>query len=589
MADTLHPPVDTSLDLLRQECRQAREQVAADPRDEAAAERLRGCVSAAAISGRMQSHKPMRSVAPEVAEAASLLERGESERAEILLRRYLSVVRNEPDAMLLMANIAAQCGFPENAEKILRRSLEIDPARVSNWTALARLLYDSAKQNDEVELVDEAIGCLDRALEVDPENLDALGFKPALLAQIWRLNEARHAFEHFVELYPENEAGWINYAHLLKTIGAFGESVAAYRTALALDPDNGTAWWLFADLKLARFFPEDIAVMQAALPRQSDALAEASLRFALAAAFHQRAEYGLAIDHLHRANALRLKERPHDIAAMRAGVDRAIGTYTADFFVARSSAGHTSDEPIFVLGLPRSGSTLLEQILASHSAIEGTAELFAVQQIEVELFQEYSVDSVEALISLVEHCRLADLGKRYLDLTRFHRRSDRHHFIDKNPGNWRQTGFVHTILPNARIIDIRRNPLDCCFGNYSQHFMVGVNYSYGMKEIASQYREYLRFMRHIDHVLPGRVHRVIYEDLVENPEEEVRRVLAYLDLPFQQECLRFHESKRPVRTPSSEQVRQAINRRGIDKWRHYEPWLSDMVEAIGDMAIDWRR
>lgn len=585
MADPQTPTIET----LRADCDGARARVAANPHDEAAADALRVAVQRAAGAARNQPPRPGRSVAPEVAEAARLLQGGQSEQAEILLRGYLGVVRNEPDAMLLMANIAAECGFPDNAEKILRRSVEIHPDRASNWVALARLLHDRAKRDDRVELVDEAIECLDRALAADPADEDALGFRPALLTQLWRLDEAQAAFERLVAACPENQPGWINYAHLLKTRGAFGEAVAAYRTALALDPDNGTAWWLFADLKLARFFAADVAAMQAAEARQPDALAEASLHFALAAAAHQDQDYAAGADHLRRANALRLKERPHDIAAMAAGVDRAIETYTAGFFAARADQGCDSREPIFVLGLPRSGSTLIEQVLASHPAIEGTAELFAVQQIEVELFREHSAESVEAFVAALDPAELERLGRRYLDLTRFNRRSDRPHFIDKNPGNWRQLGFIHTILPNARIIDIRRNPMDCCFANYSQHFMVGVNYSYGFAEVASQYREYLRFMRHIEGVLPGRVHRVIYEDLVDDLEGEVRRLLAYLDLPFDEACLRFFESDRPVRTPSSEQVRQPINRAGVGKWRRYEPWLGGLVEAVGDMAEDWRR
>lgn len=583
-------PIDLSvspLAALRDECRSARFAVAADPKDGTAAEALYTCVRRAADNAMHRAAKPQRPIAPEIAEAARLLQNGASEQAEILLRRYLAVVRNEPDAMLLMANIAAQCGFPENAERILRRSVELHPDRNANWIALARLQHDRAKQDDQVELVDDALACLDRALANDPLDEEALGFRPALLTQIWRLDEAHESFRILVEKYPESQPAWINYAHLLKTRGDFGEAVAAYRTALAFDPDNGTAWWLFADLKLARFFPFDVELMTAALPRQRDVMAEASLHFALGAAFHQMQDYEAAAGHLRQGNALRLKERPHDVSAMSAGVDRAIETYSAGFFAEREAAGYQSSEPIFVLGLPRSGSTLLEQILASHSAIEGTAELFAIQQIEVELFRRHTADTVEAFIDTLGAEELAALGQRYLDLTRFHRRSARHHFIDKNPGNWRQIGFIHSILPNARIIDIRRNPLDCCFANYAQHFMVGVNYSYGLAEVASQYREYLRFMRHIDRVLPGRVHRVIYEDLVEDIESETRRLFAYLELPFEESCLRFFESDRPVRTPSSEQVRQPINRAGIDKWRRYEPWL-DLVAAVGDLADDWR-
>jgi hypothetical protein len=239
--------------------------------------------------------------------------------------------------------------------------------------------------------------------------------------------------------------------------------------------------------------------------------------------------------------------------------------------------------------MPRSGSTLVEQILSSHPLIEGTAELFAVLQIQGELIGDTPTDrTIDEIVAGLPVERFHELGGRYLDLTRFHRRTDRPKFTDKNPGNWRDTGLIHAMLPNAKIIDIRRNPMDCCFANYSQHFANGVNYSYGMKEMASQYRQYVRLMRHFDEVLPDRVHRVIYEDLVENTEAEVRRMLDYLGLPFDEKCLRFFETERAIHTPSSEQVRQPINRSGIGKWRAYEPWIGELQDALGQTVEDWR-
>ncbi|QNQ11041.1 tetratricopeptide repeat-containing sulfotransferase family protein [Sphingomonas alpina] len=573
---------------LRGACEEARLRVAADPRDEAAAQMLFEAVSQAGHIAATRRSKATYAIAPQVAEATRLLEKDSVEEAEILLRHYLTLVRNDPDAMLLMANIAGRSGFPENAEKILRRSVELHPGRADNWMALAQVLHEEAKKLDRVTLVDEALACLDRALAIDPTHEEALGYKAALLVQIRRLDAARQAFEELVAAFPESPPGWVNFAHLLKTLGFFGEAVAAYRTAIALDPANGTAWWLFADLKLARFFPADIHRMEDALQRSMPDAGRINLHFALAAAYDQAGDYAPAADHWRRGNGLRLDLRPHDMEAMQCGIDAAIQTYTSQFFVKRSDVGEPSPDPIFIIGLPRSGSTLLEQILSSHSRIEGTAELFAVQQIEMELFRQQESISIENIVEDLDPADFRKLGNRYLELTRFHRRTDRARFIDKNPGNWRQVGLIHMMLPNARIIDIRRNPLDCCFANYTQHFMVGVNYSYGFTEIASQYREYVRLMRHFDRVLPGRVHRVIYEDLVENVEAEVRALLDHLALPFEESCLRFFETDRPIHTPSSEQVRQPINRAGIGRVGKYEPWVGELRNALGTLVEDWR-
>lgn len=589
MTNDLADGRDVAETRFRAECDNARARVAADPKDEAAAGDLFRTVSRTATEFVRLRSATSRGVAPEVAEAARLLERNAVEEAELLLRRYLTVVRNEPDAMLLMANIAGRAGFPENAEKILRRSVELHPDRVDNWVALAQMLHDEARKADRVALVDHALDCLDRALAVEPTHEEALGYRAMMLVQVRRLEAGQAAFERLVAVHPEKAPGWINFAHLLKTRGAFGEAVAAYRTAIALDPTNGMAWWLFADLKLARFFPSDIRCMESALDQAMPDLARASLHFALAAAYDQQKDFARAAEHLKLGNRLRLELRPHDVDAMRQGTDAAIRTYSPAFFTARTGLGDPRPDPIFVVGMPRSGSTLLEQILSSHAQVEGTAELFAIQQIEAELFHQRGDAAIEEIVGGLDPAEFRRLGGRYLDLTRFHRKTDRERFIDKNPGNWRQVGLIHAMLPNARIVDIRRNPLDCCFANYTQHFMVGVNYSYGLVEVASYYREYVRLMRHFDTVLPGRVHRVIYEDLVDDLDGEVRRLLDYLELPFDPNCLRFFESDRPVHTPSSEQVRQPINRAGIGKWRNYEPWLDELKNALADLLDDWRR
>jgi hypothetical protein len=269
-------------------------------------------------------------------------------------------------------------------------------------------------------------------------------------------------------------------------------------------------------------------------------------------------------------------------------VAAAIRTYTPEFFAARQTSGEPSPDAIFIVGMPRSGSTLLEQILASHSHIEGTEELVAVQKIMAELSREQEADLVDEAIARLASTEFRKLGRRYLDMTRVNRRTDRPRFTDKNPDNWRHVGLIRTMLPNARIIDVRRNPLDCCFANYAQHFLAGADFSYGFDDLASRYRHYVGLMRHFDAVIPGAVHRIVYEDLVENTEAEVRRLFDYLGLAFEDRCLRFFETERAIHTPSSEQVRQPINRAGLGKWRAYEPWLAPLKDALGDLPETYR-
>jgi tetratricopeptide (TPR) repeat protein len=567
-------------------CAAARAAVARDPADEGAALELRKAVTE--LAGREQSPRREGLPADPIRQAADLVARGSLEQGEVLVRNYLASVPNDPDAMLLMADIASRCGFPQNSEKILRRSVELHPDRALNLLALAKFLHRKAREEDNVELVDDALQLLDRLLATDPKHEDALRYKGALLVQVRRLEEGKAAFERLVALYPANAHGWVDLGHILKTLGSFGEGVAAFRTGLALDPANGAAWSMLADMKLARLFPADIEAMELALRDTPAGRHRIGIHFALAAAFHQARKFELAAEHLRQGNAQRLELHPHDMDRFEQGISTAIRTYTPEFFSRRSGAGNPSTDPIFIVGMPRAGSTLVEQILASHPAIEGTAELFAVQQIEGELIREAESGTMDEVVGGVPLDRLSDLGQRYLDLTRFHRRTGEPRFTDKNPGNWRSIGLIHAMLPNARIIDIRREPMDCCFANYSQHFAAGVNYSYGLTEMGSQYRQYVRLMRHFDAALPGQVHRIVYEDLVEDTETEVRKLLAYLSLPFDAACLKFFESQRAVHTPSSEQVRQPINRSGIGKWRSYEPWLAELESALGETVENWR-
>jgi tetratricopeptide (TPR) repeat protein len=486
-----------------------------------------------------------------------------------------------------MAQIAMANGFLDNAYKILVRSLEVDRTRADNWAALGTVLHRVATQSGKLEIVEEALSALDQAARLVPGHLEALSYKAAILIQLRRLEEAAELFVSLLKVHPEAEQAWTNYAFLLKTLGRFGDAVATYRTSVGLVSGHSEGWWGLANLKLAQFFPGDLVEMEQELGKLTGD-SKVKMHMALAKAYDSRGEYGTAASHLGSGNNLRLQRHPYYPERLSAEITRAINTYTRAYFEGRQNAGDCSRAPIFIVGMPRSGSTLVEQILSSHSMVEGTEELFAIQQIDGELTSGGKGPNIDSVIAELNQDQLVRLGAHYLELTHYFRRTESPRFTDKNPANWRHVGLIHSILPNAKIIDTRRNPLDCCFANYAQYFNWGVNYASSQGYLGLHYREYLRLMRHFDEVIPGAVHHLIHEDLLDDLEGEVRRLLDYLELPFEQGCLRFFETERPVHTPSSEQVRQPINKSGVGRWRNYEPWLSELKQSLGEALSDWR-
>ena len=377
----------------------------------------------------------------------------------------------------------------------------------------------------------------------------------------------------------------MSYGHALKTAGHTARAIDAYRRALSLQPGFGEVWWSLANLKTFRFSDDDMAVMRAQRARtdlpDEDRL---HLDFALGKALEDAGDYAASFAHYRDGNALRSAQLGYRADDTRARVQRLRGAHTAAFFAQRVGLGCDAPDPIFIVGMPRAGSTLLEQILSSHSAVEGTMELPDITSITRELREQArarGADTYHDLLATLDGDALRALGERYLETTRIHRKSGRPFFIDKMPNNFAHTGLIHLMLPNAKIIDARRHPLACCFSGFKQHFARGQGFSYGLEDIGRYYHDYVALMAHYDDVLPGRVHRVIYEQLVDDTEAEVRRLLAYCGLPFEDGCLRFFENARPVRTASSEQVRQPIYREGVDHWRHYEPWLEPLKVALG--------
>lgn len=573
---------------LKRECERARERVAADPDDALAARELREVVRRFALAA---PHRPqsLPEPAPDVATARKLVSEGKLEEAEIILRKHLKSFRHDFPAMHLMAEIAAKCDLREDAERILREAARIHAGSVAAWTSLGTTLHRIACEKDYPEFVHRAVDALDQALTLNPEFEPALAYKAAVFIQTRGLDRAREALERLLAMCPRASMHWLNYGYVLKTVGEFGKAVSAYRTSAALDKTNGAAWWGMADLKIAKFFEFDIEDMEAALESMGPAEAfRIEICFSVAKALDQAGAYERAARWLEEGNRLRAASPSPEASGVGSGLEFNKRTYSPAFYSKRKGWGDPRPDPIFIVGMPRAGSTLVEQILASHSAIEGTEELFILHQLENELCREHPSKTPEYLVSSLSESDFTALGARYLELATRSRQTDKPLFTDKNPANWRYLGLIHCMLPNAKIIDVRRNPMDCCFANYGQHYRSGANFTYDQKELGRYYAEYVEIMRHFDEVLSGRVHRLIHDDLVDNFEHEVRRLLDYVGVPFEETCLRFYETQRPVHTPSSEQVRRPINRSGFGRWRNYEPWLSPLRDALGEAATNWR-
>lgn len=515
----------------------------------------------------------------ELVAIAGALVAGDLPVAEGGLRQRLRDQPTDVAAIRMMAELAGRIGRYRDAEALLRRALELAPGFVAARANLAIVLY---RQNRFAD----AVGELDAVLAAGGMDAGNLNLRAAALGRTGDYEEARRIYADLTATFPGHARLWMSYGHILKTLGEQAQSVAAYRRALEIEPGLGEVWWSLANLKTWRFEDDDVVVMEEALGgkelSEDDRL---HLHFALGKALEDRGEAALSFGHYANGNRLRRDQLDYDPAIASGQVDNVVETFTTQFIAARVDAGHPSPDPIFILGLPRAGSTLIEQILSSHSQVEGTMELPdipAMAMREAQAAGGHARDWPDALSAMPSE-RLAELGAEFLERTRIQRKTGKPFYIDKLPNNWAYLGFIAMILPSARIIDARRHPLDCCFSNFRQHFAKGQPFSYDLDHVGRYYADYVRAISHYDRVLPGRLHRVIHERLLDDPEAEVRRLLDYLGLPFEESCLEFHRNPRAVRTASSEQVRRPINRDGVGQWRPYERWLGPLKAALGDL------
>ena len=511
---------------------------------------------------------------PQLRPSALDLAEGRLDAARGALSAILECEPANLAAAHLLGEVLARQGDLAAAEPLLAHVVAAAPN-----LHLARLAYAMVLQR--VGKIGEALATLTPLLAHDPRNNRARMTKAALLTELGDYAAAAEVTEAVLADIPDQPNGWLVHGHGLRTLGRIDEAVAAWRRALELDPASAEAWWALANLKAYRFSEADLAAIEAlatspGLPSDRRSLAD----FARAKSHEDSGRYAKAFAAYASANAAQRALRAYDPARTTALVRRAGALFTPDFFAARAGWGEPAVDPIFIVGLPRSGSTLVEQILASHPAVEATRELPDVQQMADWVARQGPAGYPDALAALPA-AAMGQLGRDYLARTWPQRRLGRAHFIDKAPWNWLHIGLSRLMLPNAKIIDVRRHPLATCVSAYRQHFAGGFDFAFDLADLGRYYADYVAMMARYDAVLPDHVHRVIYEDLVADTEREVRRLLGYLGLPFEPACLRFFETDRPVATPSSEQVRQPIFTDAVDHWRHYEPWLGPLKAALG--------
>ena len=518
---------------------------------------------------------------PRLKEAAAALMRNDLPAADRRLRAHLGAYPNDVAALRMLAEVAGRLRKYTEAQELLERCLDLAPE------------FDAARQNYAGVLNRQAkpaaaLPQAERLLAKDAGNPAYLNLKAAILANLGDYRGSIDLYSKVLHEHPRQPKVWMSLAHALKTERRVEESVAAYRRAIEMEPTLGEAYWSLANLKTFRFSAQDVRAMRSALDR-ADLEEEDRLHFefALGKALEDEGSYESSFAHYAAGNAQHRLHHPYSADEHGRFVSRSKRQFTAEFFSARETVAscEASPIPIFIVGLPRAGSTLIEQILASHPSVEGTIELPDMPQLARELMgRDEEVNEgrfFEALAALTP-AQLAELGERYLASTRVHRTRGAPYFIDKMPNNCLYVGLIQLILPNAKIIDARRHPLGCCFSAFKQHFSRGQTFTYGLEDLGRYYADYVDLMAHIDEVLPGRVHRVFYETMVRDTESEVRRLLDYCGLPFDERCLRFYDNDRAVRTASSEQVRRPIYTEGLDHWRHYEPWLEPLKRSLGE-------
>ena len=520
----------------------------------------------------------LSSLPPQLLSVASLIQEGKMYKAEQLCRHFLQTNGHNVEGMRLLAQIGMSFNVHDEAEFLLESAVEFEPDNAG-----ARFDYVGALQKRQkfAEALEQAA----LLREKDPDNPQADMLYANQNLAVGNFDEALRIYRQRAKEAPNNPGIHLTLGHALKTTGQQREAIDAYTAAYRVKPDFGDAYWSLANLKTYTFDEAQIASM-----REREAASATQLNdryhlcFALGKALEDHRQYDESFAYYERGNRLKREEVGYDWRRITAEIDRQIEHCTPQLFAGKAGSGHQATDPIFILGLPRAGSTLLEQILASHSRVEGTMELPNILALAHKLGGRRRIDEEpEYPANLAELSReeLTEFGEAFIRDTQIHRKAGTPLFIDKMPNNFRHIGLIHLILPNAKIIDARRSAMGCCFSGFKQLFAEGQEFTYGLEEVGHYYSDYVRLMDHWDAVLPGKVLQVRYEEVVADLETEVRCLLDFCALPFEEACLNFHATDRAVRTASSEQVRQPIYQSGVDQWKNYSPWLDPLRRVLG--------
>jgi tetratricopeptide (TPR) repeat protein len=526
----------------------------------------------------------LQSLPPEILNASGLYADGDLDVAEPQVRAYLLKHGHHVEAMRLLARIGMTRQVYDDAELLLTGVLELVPdyrAARQEYASVLVELHKHAQARREIETL----------LNVDPDNRELRTLDAFNSVGIGEHERAIVLYRSLLVGTPEDADVHLSIAHAEKTLGRPEQAIESYHRSADCRPEFGDAYWSLANLKTYRFTDEELARMRAAESAvTTGATDRCHLCFALGKALEDRGQYEESFQFYARGNALKRSVSTYQADIIQSDARRQIELFSDDFVANRRGWGAPDPDPIFIIGLPRSGSTLIEQILASHSSVEGTHELVHIPQTARKLRgrdPDPRNPRYPGILAQMSAGEFSTLGQEYLAATRIYR-TGKPFFIDKMPNNMRHVGLIHLMLPNARIIDARREPMACCFSNLKQLFARGQEFTYSIDDVARYYHTYLELMQHWERVLPGRILRIQHEDLVADLEGNVRRILEFCGLEFEPQCIEFHKTERSVRTASSEQVRQPISREGLDHWKHFEPWLKPLKEALGDALTQYR-
>lgn len=505
-------------------------------------------------------------------------------KAEKICRHFMQSNPRHVEGMRLLAEIGKRFGVMTDAEFLLQSAVKFSPDNIQ-----ARLDYiDVLRKQQKFEAAHENVSHL---YDSQPDNPLFQSHYALDRMQAGEYETAFKLFDKVLEKSPNDPATLTSKGHALKTFGRQDEAIASYQAAYRSKPDHGDAYYALANLKTYAFSEAEIASMrkvesQSGLSHQNRIF----LCFALAKALEDKEDYESAFEFYKRGNALKTLQTRYKSEIMTKELEAQKTACAKNLFIGHEKQGHQAPDPIFIVGLPRAGSTLLEQILASHSQVDGTQELPNILSLAHRLRGRRTSTEASLYPDNLHDLsaeQLKDFGQAYIEDTRYHREGAAF-FIDKMPNNFRHIGLISLILPNAKIIDARRHPMACCFSGFKQLFAEGQEFTYGLKEVGTYYRDYVDLMRHWDEVLPGKILRIHYEDVVSDTENQVRKMLDFCDLPYEEACLAFYETDRSVRTASSEQVRQPIYTSGLEQWRHFESWLRPLENALGPALREYR-